>query len=154
MPTSAPGSSPRTLRRRGRTRAAPAGFTLLELLVVVAIIAIASAGVSFAVRDAAGANLDREAQRLAALLEAGRAQSRLAGQPVVWRAVDGAFRFEGLPPDALPQLFLAPPRNPESLKAAHEWAQANNVALLPTAVCNDDLLALARDALAAHVQAH
>ncbi len=50
-----------------------------------------------------------------------------------------------LPPDALSQLFLAPPRNPESLKAAHEWAQANNVVLLPTAVCNDDLLALARD---------
>ncbi len=50
-----------------------------------------------------------------------------------------------LPPDALPQLFLAPPRNLESMKAAHEWAQANNVLLLPTAVCNDDLLALARD---------
>jgi len=50
-----------------------------------------------------------------------------------------------LPPDALPQIFLAPPRNTESLKAAHEWAQANNVVLLPTAVCNDDLLALARD---------
>lgn len=50
-----------------------------------------------------------------------------------------------LPPDALPQLFLAPPRNPESLKAAHEWAQANNVALLPTATCNEELLALARD---------
>ena len=50
-----------------------------------------------------------------------------------------------LPPDALAQLFLAPPRNTESLKAAHEWAQANNVALLPTAVCNEDLLALARD---------
>ncbi|MCA9973888.1 MAG: hypothetical protein KC425_26935, partial [Anaerolineales bacterium] len=50
-----------------------------------------------------------------------------------------------LPPDALPQLFLAPPRNPESLKAAHEWAQANGVALLPTAACSDELLALARD---------
>jgi hypothetical protein len=50
-----------------------------------------------------------------------------------------------LPPDALPQIFLAPPRNPESVKAAHEWAQANNVALLPTAVCNEELLALARD---------
>ncbi|MCA9919240.1 MAG: hypothetical protein KC445_14875 [Anaerolineales bacterium] len=50
-----------------------------------------------------------------------------------------------LPGDALPQIFLAPPRNSESLKAAHEWAQANNVVLLPTAVCNDDLLALARD---------
>ncbi|WP_420629320.1 transglycosylase domain-containing protein [Candidatus Leptofilum sp.] len=50
-----------------------------------------------------------------------------------------------LPADALPQLFLAPPRNPESVKAAHEWAQANNVVVLPTAVCNDELLALARD---------
>jgi hypothetical protein len=50
-----------------------------------------------------------------------------------------------LPPDANGQLFLAPPRNEESLKAAHEWAQANNVALLPTHTCNDELLALARD---------
>ena len=63
MPTSAPGSSRRTLLRRLAT-----GFTLLELLVVLAIVAIASAGVSFALRDAAGAPLEREAQRLAALI--------------------------------------------------------------------------------------
>lgn len=50
-----------------------------------------------------------------------------------------------LPPDALSQVFLSPPRNPESLKAAHEWAQANNIAILPTAACNEELLALARD---------
>ncbi|MBK8989080.1 MAG: hypothetical protein IPM39_23920 [Chloroflexi bacterium] len=50
-----------------------------------------------------------------------------------------------LPPNALPQVFLTPPRNPESLKAAHEWAQANNLAILPTAVCTDDLLLAARD---------
>jgi hypothetical protein len=50
-----------------------------------------------------------------------------------------------LPPDALPQVFLSPPRNQESLKAAHEWAQANNVAVLPTAACNEELLAMARD---------
>ncbi|MCB8990487.1 MAG: transglycosylase domain-containing protein [Ardenticatenaceae bacterium] len=31
-----------------------------------------------------------------------------------------------LPPDAQPQLFLAAPRNEQSLKGAHEWAQANN----------------------------
>jgi hypothetical protein len=50
-----------------------------------------------------------------------------------------------LPPETQTQVFLSPPRNPQSLKAAHEWAQKNNLALLPTETCNDDLLALARD---------
>jgi general secretion pathway protein H len=93
MRTSAPGSS--------------RGFTLIELLVVVAIIAIAAAGVSFALRDTASTQLDREAQRLAALLESARAQSRATGLPVRWYTVDGGFRFDGLPPEALPQKWLA-----------------------------------------------
>jgi len=83
------------------------GFTLLELLVVIAIIAIASAGVSFAMRDSAQTQLEREAQRLAALLEAGRAQSRSSGVPVRWYATGQGFRFEGLPADALPDRWLA-----------------------------------------------
>ena len=85
----------------------PGGFTLLELLVVVAIIAIASAGVSFALRDASGAQLEREAQRLAALLESARAQSRLTGLPVRWQATEAGFRFDGVPPDAMPSAWLA-----------------------------------------------
>ncbi len=53
--------------------------------------------------------------------------------------------FEGadattLPPNAQPQVFLKPPRNPESLKAAHEWAQAHNIAILPTAACTEEML--------------
>ena len=84
------------------------GFTLLELLVVVAIIAIASAGVSFALRDSADTQLEREAQRLAALLESARAQSRTTGRPVRWQAIAGGFRFDGLPPDTLPGQWLAP----------------------------------------------
>ena len=84
------------------------GFTLLELMVVVAIIAIASAGVSFALRDAGATQLEREAQRLAALLESARAQSRTGGVPVLWHTTEGGFKFEGLPPQALPDRWLAP----------------------------------------------
>ena len=111
MRTSARGSEgPPRLRltppRRPRNLAG--GFTLIELLVVVAIIAIASAGVSFVLRDSADTQLEREAQRLAALLESARAQSRTSGRPVQWRAVAGGFRFDGLQPGALPEEWLAP----------------------------------------------
>jgi general secretion pathway protein H len=82
------------------------GFTLLELLVVVAIIAIGTAGVSLALRDAAGSTLEREAQRLAALLESGRAQSRATGVPVRWHVTAQGFEFEGLPVNALPDHWL------------------------------------------------
>jgi len=82
------------------------GFTLLELLIVVAIIAIATAGVSFALRDPQATQLEREAQRLAALLESARAQSRSSGVPVRWHPTDTGFTFEGVPPDTLPQRWL------------------------------------------------
>ncbi len=83
-------------------------FTLIELLVVIAIIAIATAGVSFALRDSEGTQLEREAQRLASVLEAGRAQSRSSGIPVRWYAADGGFRFEGVAPKSLPDQWLTP----------------------------------------------
>ena len=105
MPTSALGSSPaRALARMRRS----AGFTLIELLVVIAIIAIASAGVSLALRDSADTQLERDGQRLAALLESARAQSRTSGRAVRWRPVAGGFHFEGLPPDTLPEQWLDP----------------------------------------------
>lgn len=87
------------------------GFTLLELLVVVAIIAMASAGVGFALRDTSQVALARDAERLAALLESARARSRVSGVPVRWRATPAGFRFEGLAPSAqadsdLPEQWL------------------------------------------------
>ena len=89
------------------------GFTLLELLVVVAIIAMASAGVGFAMRDTSQVALARDAERLAALLESARARSRVSGAPVHWRATPTGFRFEGLEPSGqldadLPEQWLDP----------------------------------------------
>lgn len=113
MPTSAAGSSrggtgaqPRNPHRRTNIHRSR-GFTLLELIVVIAIIAIATAAVSFAIRDTNAANLDREADRLAALLESARAQSRASGIVVRWRPVEGSFRFDGLLPGSLPDGWAA-----------------------------------------------
>jgi len=90
------------------------GFTLIELLVVVALIAITSATISLALRDPTELQLQREAQRLAALLETARAESRASGLTVRWIPkgikTGDDFRFEGLPRTIqLPTRWLGEP---------------------------------------------
>ena len=77
------------------------GFTLIELLIVIAVIALGTAGVALAMRDSGQTSLEREALRLAALLDTARGQSRTSGTVVTWQAVqdDGAapaMRWRGL----------------------------------------------------------
>ena len=112
MPTLVPGNRPNAFTSAGRP--ATRGFTLIELMVVVALIAIASAVVSLALRDPASTRLDHEAARLVALLEAARTEARASGLPASWepRPVQvGAegFRFVGLPASSeLPSHWLNP----------------------------------------------
>jgi len=69
------------------------GFTLLELLVVLAIIGLATAGVSLSLPD--GNPLERDAQRLANLLEAARAHARANAAAIEWRPSADGFEFTG-----------------------------------------------------------
>lgn len=91
-----------------------AGFTLIELMVVIALIAIASAMTSLAMRDPASTSLEHEGARLIALLEAARSEARAAGLTASWEphaAQEGAegFRFVGMPASSqLPSNWLTP----------------------------------------------
>ena len=89
------------------------GLTLLELLVVLAIIALATAGVSLSLRDGRQTQIEREAQRLVAVLEATRAQSRTSGAVMTWQANPQGFAIQ-----TLPARSTQPP-------VAHTWLTAN-----------------------------
>jgi general secretion pathway protein H len=86
---------------QGRSGAFRRGFTLLELLVVLTIMALSVGVLSLALRDGDATQLEREAARLSALLEMARAEARAAGVAVLWvparSALETPFRFVGLP---------------------------------------------------------
>lgn len=84
------------------------GLTLLELMVVLAVIGIAASAASLALRDPAAGQLEEDARRLAALLEGARADSRRSGLPVRWRVTADGFDFQGLQGPPLPQGWLHP----------------------------------------------
>ena len=99
----------------GRSLArAPAqrGFTLIELMLVVVLIAVASAVASLSLRDPAATRLEQEAARLVALLEAARSEARASGLQASWEPRAGptggaGFRFVGLPASSdLPNQWL------------------------------------------------
>lgn len=93
------------------------GFTLLELLIVVGLMAALATGVSLAIPSSSERALAQEGERLAALLEAGRARSRASGIAVVFRINAGErdFIFEGINA-AIPQALMS-----ANSTLPHQW---------------------------------
>jgi general secretion pathway protein H len=102
----APGNNKSHARGPRRLR----GFTLLELMLVVALIAVAVGMATLALRDGDASRLEEEGARLAALFDGARARARAEGSEVLWqpgREDRPGFRFIGLPPDSgLPSTWL------------------------------------------------
>ena len=69
------------------------GFTLLEILVVVAIAAVLAASVIVLAWPGDSLVAEREARRLAALLELATAESRASGESIAWRPNPGGYSF-------------------------------------------------------------
>jgi general secretion pathway protein H len=111
MPISVPGNKPfylsvtsvsmqheparpgRTAFQSARARA-QAGFTLLEMLIVLVIAGILVALASVQLTRNPRTDLNEEAQRLALLFESAGDEAQVRSRPIAWLPLDGGFRFD------------------------------------------------------------
>lgn len=70
------------------------GFTLLEMLVALVILAVGMSAALIALRPDQGRLLGNEAERLALLLDQAREESALGGAPLAWVAREDGYEFQ------------------------------------------------------------
>jgi len=69
------------------------GFTLIELMVVLVIVGIASAAVSISIKPDPLQLLRKDANRLVQLLQIAQAEARADGRPISWEHNGRGFQF-------------------------------------------------------------
>ena len=126
------------------------GLTLLELLVVLAIIGLTLAGVSLSLRDNRQTQLEREAQRLIALLEAARVQSRTSGMALIWEPTAEGFVIR--PAQALPPAAQAIAPRRETWLQAETQASVNTAAPVAGNITPAQLVVLGPEPILAPVR--
>ena len=79
-------------------RRIPRGFTLLELMVVLVIIGICTAGIGLGLGSLLdpARQLRQEGERLAQRLQVARDEARIDGRPLRWQADAAGYRFSRL----------------------------------------------------------
>jgi general secretion pathway protein H len=97
-----------------RASASTAGYTLIELLITIAIIGIAAGVVTLSLRGNDSRKLAEETDRLAALFRMAASDARTRGRALVWQADPSGYRFRALLPDATQPL-------PEELVRERRW---------------------------------
>ncbi|SPB14245.1 general secretion pathway protein H [Caballeronia novacaledonica] len=71
-----------------------AGFTLLEMLVVLVIAGLLVSLASLQLTRNPRTDLNEEAQRLALLFESAGDEAQVRARPISWQPLDGGFRFD------------------------------------------------------------
>jgi general secretion pathway protein H len=84
------------VRKPCRSRVRPAreaGFTLLEMLVVLVIAGLLVSLASISLTRNPRTDLSEEAQRLALLFESAADEAQVRARPIAWELVEGGYRF-------------------------------------------------------------
>ena len=118
------------LRKQGRPascRLSPrqaAGFTLIEMLVVLLIAGLLIAVVALAPSRNRRTDLAEDAQRLAAMLESADDQAEVRSASIAWEPVNGGYRFDQRGEDGKWRPIT------DDVLAPHRWgAEVTNVSI-------------------------